>query len=463
MHKFTRMIIGLGCVRISLPRSRFTVMLLCVLAISLGGPGMMLGRGYKEKTLERDLDAVIMKAGDLDSLLGSPIDRLGLLALAHGELEPIPFQIDERDKKDRYVYELGTEPNPDPDPALDANDELVFMSWDSGDRLDRPLELPGAEAAVEIELYDPVDAGMGWVYLVRFDGRPPLSDRDYVDYDPEGDEIEGERYILGYSKRAPISIGRQLVKPEAGGSGKSIADRMKIRFQGKVILGLVQLDINEDGFTTEVTGYKDGPVRVLRRTANWQYLWRFIPTPRTYLNTQYFGRMIGYSLRFHVPFDVHAFLTEPVVRVSTDSTCERPGRRWYNSENPQGVAVDGWMSEEEMNLDRAEFSWTVVASNEPGEEGGWLSRNVYDRDAFPIWFELFYQDDMSTPDPPEEEPGSCGNTGYHVYGLENIERGDYELGVVMFPIPGYEPGDETPYLMVHDDPLQIAVRDVEVR
>ena len=453
--------IGLGPIKLRLPQTRLSLMLVCAAAIVLGSPALMLGRELRLKTLDRDVDPVVLRADRLPGLIGSNIESLGLLAVHDGRLEPIPFQVDQRDEQGRYAYYQGVEPNPDQDPALDANDELVFGCWDAGDRLDASPYLPGADAALEIELSDPADNSSGWAYLVRYIGDAPRSEIDYVRYDPLTDEIDAERYELGFSPSAPISIGRQLVKVEAGGSGRSIADRMKIRFSGKV-LGLFPLSIDEDGFTTIVTGYIDGPVRLLRRTANWQYLFSLIPTPRTYLDTEFYGRSIGYSLVFHVPFDVGSLLSEPVVRVSTDSNCERPGRRWYNSNNRQGVDVDGVMSPAELTLDRGEFEWTVVAGTLPGERGGWLSRNIYDREDFPLNFELYYRDDMAVPDPPEEQPGSCANTGYTVRGLENIERGDYSLGVVMFPLSDYRIGDETPYLLVDDQPLVATVRPLSI-
>ena len=73
-------------------------------------------------------------------------EQLSLLRVTNGELEPAPFQIDERDQKDRFALPDGPAASRDEAPGVfDDNDLLVFAARDLGERA--PVD-----GAVEIEV-----------------------------------------------------------------------------------------------------------------------------------------------------------------------------------------------------------------------------------------------------------------------------------------------------------------------
>jgi hypothetical protein len=119
-------------------------------------------------------------------MLGRPVTGLRVYALRAGRFEPIPFQVDEFDKKGLVVLPQGKDPGEDKDKGmLDANDEVVVMAMDIGDRATPALFSRTMRAAGEVEVADR-GAGRGWFYVLDFDAPPPVSPVRYV-YDPVKD------------------------------------------------------------------------------------------------------------------------------------------------------------------------------------------------------------------------------------------------------------------------------------
>jgi len=146
---------------------------------------------HSAKTLSRFHDAVVLPFGCLP-MRGGKAAGIRLYRLRAGQWESIPYQIDARDRDGEYVPAEDAEA---PDLVVDADDELVFMARDSGDRAARAVLAP----AVEIELRDPLTEDRGWVYVFEFSGlAPPRSPRRYVSYDAANDEVRAESYEIGY-------------------------------------------------------------------------------------------------------------------------------------------------------------------------------------------------------------------------------------------------------------------------
>jgi hypothetical protein len=412
-------------------------------------------RGQAGKTLSRTVDPIVITGDKFPTLQGTPIEHLGLFAYDGRLLQPVPFQIDER-RDGEYVYQSGPGAAADVDRGrFDADDELAFLAADTGGRLP-VLRLPeAATAGVEIGVRDPVDDGRGFVYLLAFAGSAPRSRTDYVTYHVARNEIETTDYVVGYGPQAPISISKLFVKPAAGGSGQSVADRQKIRLEAVSLGNLVHFTRNETDFRAEVVAYTDGPVRVLRRTKNWLVLFWRIPTPSVHLNSVYWKTGMVFPMQLRMPFRVSRFFREARMRLYIDNPPDVLGRRFYNRHNPQGVDLDGRTQEAERRMDRRPSDWQVVAGTRPGHREGWFSRQIYDVKQTGVRLNTYYVDDMQIDDAPERYRGCFGCLGFELDGVQNLSAGVFSIDVHMFPMPSYRLGDETKYLNLLDQPLRL--------
>jgi hypothetical protein len=130
-----------------------------------------------------------------------------------GAWEQIPVQVDEREVMDLNRPYTNTRPscsdpcynNPpnggaihpeftdpdtfvggDSDPTLDSNDEVALMAFDAGGQTTASAAPAGVDSAsaVEVQISDPIDGGLGYVYLFEdTSGLDPAAGKDYVDYE----------------------------------------------------------------------------------------------------------------------------------------------------------------------------------------------------------------------------------------------------------------------------------------
>jgi hypothetical protein len=146
----------------------------------------------------RGSDPVVLAGADVPLLLGS--DPEDVVAFGYdGGWKQAPVQVDERAVVDYglvrqigngFDHEAYTDPGTfagsDPDPALDAGDEIAFMAKDAGAPAGGAADPAGVEPGtrVRVAISDPLDPGTDRaVYLFRSDGSlDPAAGRSYVDY-----------------------------------------------------------------------------------------------------------------------------------------------------------------------------------------------------------------------------------------------------------------------------------------
>lgn len=129
----------------------------CV-CVALFFVGANLAAAQEAKTLTRLHDPVIVKTALLSGLPTRDTAGYRLYSVQQGHLSPIPFQFDERDNAGEIVFSEAAAKN---EFRLDENDELVFMAKDTGDRIAAELVPATSDAAVEIEVTDPVTRARG--------------------------------------------------------------------------------------------------------------------------------------------------------------------------------------------------------------------------------------------------------------------------------------------------------------
>ena len=331
---------------------------------------------------DRIADPVVLLGTDLPGLSSALADDVIAFARSEGRWVQVPVQVDERAvvdfcevygkssglwnsspacKTDEVVTtsmytDTTTFTGADPDPTLDADDELVFMGRDAGDRVGAWTTPSGARAGSGVEVA--VEDGENTAYLYLFEREDPSLDPGagarYVEYDfvLEG----GVDYLSGYDLYG-VSCGgdtavcnpSMLEDSTIEGanysrhfSGRWLADGLRITegdASGVDILDVTQMRFSPDSCGRHVLTYstaegafitnKSGPVRAIRA-----YLGAN-SGPLTERVHHFYDRRedILVSLRVHP-------LAGGVMDLF-DYSPESEGMTYYNDLNLQGLRIDG--------------------------------------------------------------------------------------------------------------------------
>ncbi|MEW6776276.1 MAG: hypothetical protein AB1405_08280, partial [Bdellovibrionota bacterium] len=364
----------------------------------------------KPKTLQRTADAMVVSGDPLSALWGKKLDKMRLFSLQGGAFAPIPYQIDKRGTEGDYLIpqasmsedvmeETGFDQRTDaerrqerikhfekkrkdyeenvakgkmkqadldemrrvayfderPD-ELDYNDELVLMARDLGDRVHRSL-WPTKEG-IELEVEDPLNGEKAWAYLLYFPtSAPPASPKDYVKYDPKGDMVEGQYAKLDFIDNKPLILEQIVGKMPNGGTLPNILDRFKLRIKIKPrLLFCAPLRFDENNTKSFTIGYKDGPVRVIRRNIFWITFGGlkvpFFPKAVIYY-VFYDNALIG-PTEIYNPFNPKIMpCGGSHFTAGVDLRKSVYGIELYTQDNPSNIVVDGKMNETEKNIVRA--------------------------------------------------------------------------------------------------------------
>lgn len=332
-----------------------------VLAIALASTMLLPGAdsvALAASTLDRPADPVVLTGAVTPTLNGlAPGD---VVAFKYdGGWQQIPVQVDERAVVnfgdvydgafagiDVLTYtDSNTFTGADPDPAIDSNDEIVFMAKDAGDDPLSFAEPAGAVSASGVRLLveDPLAPGeSGVVFLFEQDGSlDPSAGQQYVNYqfnlvsgdykttynrtdgpNPENSTVTSPDYAHHFSDRW---VSDELNIFGGGASGVDILDRHKALFApGQCVR-------SEDTFIDAEGAFivnKSGPVRGIRAYIGAN------SGPLTEREHFFYERRqdIGTNLRVH---------TIPSVMDFFDYSPAASGMTYYNDLNPAGVTVDG--------------------------------------------------------------------------------------------------------------------------
>lgn len=406
------------------------------------------------KTLDRKIDPLILKGKDCVITGKAPADY-GLYAVNKGRLIPVPFQIDEVDNKGVYVLTGGKDKGRDDDSSFDANDELVFMSLDTGDRIAGDSVIPAnAAAGIELEITDPVSFKKGWVYLFAFDSPQPLSQTDYVSYDPGKMLVTARNYLVEFNPGHPVAGSRYAFWTGLGGSGIDILDRVKVRIFMK--LGFITLNRSENDIKVTEYGFIDGPVRVITHTRNVTPLILGIPASSTVQDTVYYYTHADFpfAVKFPIkPGEFHVKIIDDMINISV--------WKFYSDRNPAGHVFDGKMDESDKKLDLSEWKWSVHTNEKFGFWTRWFAPSFST-----VKVNLYYNDDINYADPMEDSKvedskGESPATGYDFSsGWTDLKKDLIEFRLVHYFTTGYRPGMEKEVTNVHDRPLTVSARKV---
>ena len=428
-------------------------------AESAAAPETMAPKGAK--TLRRTLDPVVVTGRQLPHTHNKLPAEFKLYRWSPaGGFKPIPYQFDERDQEDRYVFTSGPDSELYSDDGLiDANDELAFMAADSGAQV--PLGDAGVNSveAIEIELLDPVTDERGWVYLLPSTFSEEVSKTDYVSLKETDLEVTSSDYVFRFARPAPITFDYLAIR-HAGEDLMNIVDRMKIRAWSRV-LGLIRVDVNEEDLESELRGYIDGPVRVIRRSRNTFHI-AIIPTLRTDLEAAFYRSHFDFDLTGKMPIDADTFVSSAEMRVSVDYNDNVRGATFYTGTYRKGYTFDGKPDglPEMKELSRAPYQWGAIYGFGKDGSDGWFSRMI-PGPTLPSWFQPFIEDDAERDDRPERVPG-VNNIGFFSDTMKKMKKGPFSIRSYLFRLREFNPQDVTPYLNITDNPIEVKVRTLKV-
>lgn len=410
-------------------------------------------------------DVITVEAREVTPFTGYPVDRLALLACAAAPqrrdrtkpihdlplptCRPIPFQVDERDAEGRWVLDQGPEVNPDDQPGVvDANDALLFMAADSGERVARATLLGGSPVA-EISIYDPLANATRWAYLVAYPTAAPRAATAYVGYDPTTDRVRGGRVMLGFTKGVPgyLAIVDGDAAPEV-----NLLDRFKVRASATLLWGLLRFSRSEDDLSTQFVGWKQGPIRVIRRQRQWIRLGWGIRSPTfgsyTYFYRDFAELPVGLFLNFPPTY----FFGDIDVRVILDF---RDLRGWSLTvpSLPAPIPIDGTMTAQKEALNHLPDTWFALH----GPRITLLQTMTVSPSLASVRRRLFYREgDSASPEPSEAVAGAEPGFGYQLDRWEHVGAGAHQLESVSYALPvDY---DVRQFMDARRVPLQVTVR-----
>ena len=349
-----------------------------------------------DNTLDRRREAAIIKGSKTPSLIGTPINHLFVYSYTDsGWGGQVPVQVDEINASGEYV--TGE------DGLLDANDEIVIMSKDLGNRPAFPLSLgatlPISATMYELEVVDPLEpTRKGWVYLVGSGQLTSSFSADYVDYITATQQISGSDYDLGLSI---THLG--LDDLTLNSSGVEILDRTKLRVVLDTgIFGIITVTENALGSPpgSEPVLIKDGPTRVIVQ--------RTLDSGSVGVDIHSLYQAYGSSVHGTAALTLTTVpgVTIERVRTTLDFNSAVSPSTFYNANVPLGVTIDG---NPDAGVDTTLSNWFQVSHSS--------GRFIQVSNPAPLGADVatFYQDDdVVVDEDPTGDGLSYGEVGFRL-------------------------------------------------
>lgn len=421
-----------------------TLLLAVFLIVSFYSPAFS-----QDNTIKREIDPIIIQGSSLTDLNGVEISRLRVFAQNNGAMKSIPFQVDERNAKGRYVMTGGKKAGKDEDGGkLDKNDELIFISRDLGGKAKKESWPKGFTKGIEVTVTDPVNGAKGFAYILAFDKPPPPCSTDYVRFDPNSQKVYGRTYIVGFDRKRPL---REIYFASPVDK-KNVNDTFKLRMVITIKLGGIKVKKTQSDFKSKLEGYIDGPVRVTRRMSSSMLILR-LPTPKLETDSFFWPDFNEVPADVKVPFNISKVVKSFTFITSIDHNENAYGAIFYNSNNRKGVKIDGVMSGDEKNMDLSPPKWGVIKYKNVAP----FQRVVFGKTLQNVKPFQYYVDDNNAEDKPDEKPGQIGNMGVNMMGLEKLKKGTHKFTAYTYYLKTYKPGDEKWILNIEDKPLKVSV------
>lgn len=341
-------------------------------------------------------DLVVLSGSDLPSLAATPVDEIAAFAEHDGALAPVHVQVDQRDAADggwAFAFESGAEPRAARHAGL-GPDDLVLLSLDEGGARLRP-PLP---QHVEIEVTR-ADGATRWFYVGRGVSRlAPL-----LRYDPSTDGVVGADYGLRFSRSGAPVLDALVIGDPA--HDPNLLDRNKARLDVDVAFGIGTLHRSEDDVRLRTTGLHIGPLRIIRECEVRGRMLLGIYSPPLRDNFIFYphGFMLPATVRLAPA--LRMLVHEMTLRISMDLAAGVPDLTFQSAPDIlDPIPVDGHHGQRGT---QQPIEWYLLRRGDVGLLGWLRAREDVAREV-----SLYYHDDLTHPDPPEQEVGERGDHGF---------------------------------------------------
>jgi len=317
-----------------------------LICITLGTVGFTRPRAAAESPPdfpETYSEPVTLSAGTLKEIIGQQPQNLYFYAYTRNQLHPIPWQWDPMGPDGRVQLEDA----PKNDRKIAAQDLLLWMASDMGKKIPKNFlkkkSLIGeSKIWLELQLQRP-NFAPHWVYLLISSDKEPTSQKDYVSYDPVRDFVQTPYFYLEYADVIRVKqFGWNTPKK---GVGPNLLNRVSVRFQARLLLGLIPLKISEEDLVSQTLGYKDGRIRAIKRIASSPKLPFGFKGPSNQTDQFFYRNAYQSSIRIHFPLGSKALISKAQFRVYVAFTplgqfkIHLPNQKYFQiyPEMPSGV------------------------------------------------------------------------------------------------------------------------------
>jgi hypothetical protein len=396
--------------------------------------------------LARFHDPVVVAVARLDGITGRDSAKLRLYRVRDGRYEPIPYQFDARSADGELVVEGPA------DFRLDADDELVFMAKDAGERITGGMRPDGSDAAVEIEVAEPRGDGRAYAYLAAFTTPPAVSFEPYVTYDAQAREARSAFYRVDYAADRNFFTGVRI--PEgAGGNTANLLRQSRMRGSPtfSLLLTDVTLDFTEQNSLVQIEGVRTGAVRSVRRVKMSVDLGPLFPELPSGISYTY-HYLTSYSTPTRVKFPwlmlqtLRDFRFESVLDFQPDVM----PLRYHDSDHRDGIALSPDKPFEVRTTD--DHDWWVHS----GRAGTMLHALVIPQQ----WRDwgVVRGTVVRAGAGDDRAAGEQAAAGYTLLNMTSLrEAGAYDLLMASVVLPGgYAAGDEVGPMAMLNEPLVVS-------
>jgi hypothetical protein len=373
----------------------------------------------------RTWQPLIIKGSQLPQLIERPLNQFEVLAIREGKVAPIPFQIDQVNPDGNYALPEGPAPSKPAHPdVLDANDEIVMMIADLGERAKSARELPAG--AFEIEMSDPLGGPTRYAYIAT-DAHPALSPLRYLDYDAATNSVDTDHYRFGYTNGVPSDYAPQSRKHE---DGPNLLDRFKIRVRATV-LSFFHFHVNEDKVDNRLLAWKAGPVRVVRLLTHSVRVVFGIRSPEVTNHDFFYRDCVENPFKVRFPWVPRVLFGDIQVRMDLDFTGLDGYTISWSRMSGAPIKIGDPALRKISPSDAPQVEWialrgggrTILQTIAPTSDLRLLDRRLY------------YNDNPASPDAPERVRGEHPGIGYTMTGWENLAAGSHTLVSMLIDAP----------------------------